>query len=69
LEGIFAAGRLSDYVAKLQLYRRIATMDSSAPIPTLDDQTPTWHRAAALSREWELGRLAARLDEFAASPA
>jgi hypothetical protein len=50
----------------LRIYRRIATMDPGAPIPVLDDQTPTWDRAAALAREWELGRLAARLTELAA---
>jgi len=39
----------------------IATMDASAPLPPLDDQTPTWDAAAALAREWELNQLANRL--------
>jgi DNA polymerase-1 len=39
-------------------------MDASAPLPALRDQTPTWGRAATLAREWELNRLADRLDEL-----
>jgi DNA polymerase I len=39
-------------------------MDASAPIPALPDQTPTWDKAAALAREWELNRLADRLTEL-----
>jgi hypothetical protein len=30
----------------------------------LRDQTPTWRRAATLARDWELNRLADRLDEL-----
>lgn len=40
-------------------------MDASAPLPPLSDQVPSWARASALAREWELNRLADRLDEFA----
>jgi DNA polymerase I len=61
LEGAFAEGRFKSQADELRLYLRIATMDKSAPIPSLGDQTPTWTRAAALAREWELNRLAERL--------
>ncbi|HKF71997.1 MAG TPA: 5'-3' exonuclease H3TH domain-containing protein, partial [Stellaceae bacterium] len=67
LEAILADGRFAAQADDLRLYRRIATMDSSAPLPTLDDQAPTWDRAAALAREWELGRLADRLTALAPS--
>ena len=40
-------------------------MDATAPLPPLDDQMPTWGKAAALSRTWELNRLAERLEELA----
>jgi DNA polymerase-1 len=40
-------------------------MDAAAPIPALSDQRPTWDKAAALAREWELNRLADRLTELA----
>ena len=33
-------------------------------LPALRDQTPTWGRAATLARDWELNRLADRLDEL-----
>src|SRR5262245_43917821 len=64
LEDALAAGRFPTQAAALRLYRRIATMDAAAPIPALPDQTPTWSEAAALAREWELNRLADRLDEL-----
>src|ERR1700732_1246324 len=41
-------------------------MDKTAPLPSLHDQTPTWAKASALAREWELNRLADRLAELAA---
>lgn len=67
LEAALAAGRFPSEADKLRLYRRIATMDASAPLPPLRDQTPTWGKAATLMREWELNRLADRLDELAQS--
>jgi DNA polymerase-1 len=67
LEDAFADGQLASQAEQLRVYRRIATMDRAAPIPALGDQTPTWDKAAALARDWDLGRLAARLDELAAA--
>jgi DNA polymerase I len=67
LENALAAGRFAAQADELRLYRRIATMDAAAPLPPLGDQTPTWARASALAREWELNRLADRLDELARS--
>ena len=67
LEDILAAGRFEAQAEKLRLYRRIATMDASAPVPDLDDQIPTWAEAASLARGWELNRLADRLDDLARS--
>ncbi|MGE5269413.1 MAG: 5'-3' exonuclease [Thiohalocapsa sp.] len=65
LEEAFAAGQLSAQAEQLRIYRRIATMDATAPLPPLADQIPTWAGAAGLARQWELNRLADRLDEFA----
>src|SRR6202162_2154630 len=64
LEDAFADGQLASQAEALRLYRHIATMDASAPLPTLDDQTPNWGKAATLAREWQLNRLATRLDEL-----
>ena len=50
---------------ELRLYHRIATLDASAPIPALKEQTPSWAEAAALVRSWGIGQLAERLEERA----
>ena len=55
------AGRFAAEAEALRLYRRIATMDAAAPLPPLEDQTPTWGRAAELTGEWGLRRLSERL--------
>jgi DNA polymerase I len=47
----------------LRLYRRIATMDASAPLPSLPDEAPTWASASTLARGWGLNQLADRLAE------
>ena len=61
LEKLLADGRLTAQADELRLYRSIATMNASAPLPSLEDQTPTWAKAAGLARDWELNRLADRL--------
>ena len=63
LEAAFTAGRFVAQADKLRLFRSIATMDPKAPLPALRSQKPTWQKAAALAREWELNQLAARLEE------
>jgi DNA polymerase I len=65
LEDMLAAGRFPIQAEELRLYRRIATMDASAPLPAIADQAPTWAQASALARDWELNRLADRLAELA----
>ena len=61
LEAALAAGRFPAQAEELRLYLRIATMDASAPLPPLDDQIPTFERAAALVRGWGLNQLGDRL--------
>jgi DNA polymerase-1 len=65
LENALAAGRFAQLAEKLRLYRSIATMDKSAPLPPLRNQIPTWARAAGLARDWQLNKLADRLEAFA----
>ncbi|MGH9697758.1 MAG: hypothetical protein ACRD5Z_26695 [Bryobacteraceae bacterium] len=62
LEAALAAGRFPSSADNLRLYRSIATMDKKASLPSLRNQKPTWRKAAALAREWELQQLAGRLD-------
>jgi DNA polymerase I len=68
LEDALVVGKFVEQAEELRLYRSIATMDASAPLPSLADQTPAWGAAAVLTREWDLNRLADRLAELQNSP-
>jgi len=67
LEAALEQGRFAAEADALRLYRHIATMDREAPLPDLEDQQPTWERAAALAAEWGLGRLTRRLEALSSS--
>ena len=62
LEAALAAGRFPAQAEDLRLFRSIATMNPKAPLPSLRSQKPTWSKAAALARNWELNQLAKRLE-------
>lgn len=61
LEEALAAGRFGSEADDLRLYRRLATLDPTAPLPELTDQTPAWESASQLARRWGLNQLAERL--------
>ena len=61
LEAAFAAGRFAAQADELRLYRTLAALDTSAPLPPLPDQTPTWPEASGLARAWGLNALADKL--------
>jgi DNA polymerase I len=61
LEAALEAGRFPNQREELLLYRRIATLDASAPLPPLKDQSPTWAEASSLLRSWNLNQLAERV--------
>jgi DNA polymerase-1 len=61
LEEALAAGRFAPQAEDLRLYRRIAAMDASAPIPPLDDQTPAWAEASQLLESWGMRAVAERV--------
>jgi DNA polymerase I len=63
LEDALAAGRFETEAQELRLYRRIATLDASAPLSPLPDHSPMWAEASNLSRDWGLNALADRLAE------
>ncbi|HWE74505.1 MAG TPA: 5'-3' exonuclease H3TH domain-containing protein, partial [Stellaceae bacterium] len=65
LEKALKGGCYAAIADKLRLYRSIATMDKTAPLPRLADQQPSWHKAAELAHRWELVRLAERLERLA----
>jgi DNA polymerase-1 len=68
LEAILAAGQFADEGEDLKLYKKLATMEPTAPLPSLgeEDRSPNWKQAAALVRRWDLTGLANRLDELPA---
>ena len=61
LEAMLADNRFPTQAEELRLYRRIATMDATAPLPPLPDCSPNWAAGAALAGKWELKALAERL--------
>ena len=62
LEAALEEGRFSSLQEELRLYRRIAALDASAPLPSLADQAPTWAEASSLLRSWGMNVVADRLD-------
>ena len=66
LEAMLEAGRFAAQAEELLMYRRMASLDASAPLPPLDDQTPRWAEASAFVRELGLNALADRVAALAA---
>jgi DNA polymerase-1 len=52
LSAMLEAGLFRAQAEALRLYRLIATMDASAPLPSMTDQAPTWAPASRLARCW-----------------
>src|SRR5947209_16712218 len=67
LEDALAAGRFAAQAEELRVYKRMATLDVEAPLPTLDDQTPAWSEASEFVRELGLNALADRLAVLAST--
>ena len=63
LDALLADGRFAAEADALRLYREIATLDRSAPLPPLPDTEPDWSRAAEHAREIGLDGLARRFEE------
>jgi DNA polymerase I len=61
LDAALDEGRFPNIRKELELYRRIATLDASAPLPPLEDQSPQWAEASSLLESWGLGNLAGRI--------
>jgi DNA polymerase-1 len=67
LEAILDAGRFAPQAEDLRLYRRMATLDASAPLPPLGRQTPRWAEASDFYRGLGLNAVADRLGAHASS--
>jgi len=66
LDAMLAEGRFEAQAEELRMYRRMATLDASAPLPPLNDQTPKWAEASSFVRELGLNALAERVAALAA---
>jgi DNA polymerase-1 len=65
LDAMLEQGRFAAEADALRLYREIATLDHTAPLPPLPDVEPDWRAAAAHARELGLAGLAGRFEEAA----
>ena len=67
LDAMLGEGRFAAEAEALRLYRKIATLDRAAPLPSLPDVDPDWGAAAAHARELGMDGLAGRFEEAASS--
>jgi DNA polymerase I len=66
LEAMLADGRFEAQAEELRIYRRMATLDASAPLPPLEDQTPKWAEASSFVRQLGMNAQADRIAAQAA---
>ena len=69
LEAALKAGRFAAQAEELRLYRRIATLDASAPLPPLEDQSPQWAEASVFFRDLGMNQMSERMAARAEEPA
>jgi DNA polymerase I len=62
LEAMLEDGRFEAEAERLRLYRSLATLDRSAPVPPCPDATPDWPGAARNARALGMEGLARRLE-------
>jgi DNA polymerase-1 len=67
LEAALADGRFAAEAQDLRLFRRIATMDASAPLPPLAATSPAWAEASSFLERLGLDGVAGRVGELASS--
>jgi DNA polymerase I len=67
LEAMLKEGRFGAQAEELRMYRRMATLDASAPLPSLKSQTPNWAEASTFVRELGLNALADRVAALSTS--
>jgi DNA polymerase-1 len=67
LEAALADGRFAAEAEDLRLFRRIATMDASAPLPPLAETSPVWVEASSFLEQLGLGGVAERVAALSTS--
>jgi hypothetical protein len=63
LDAMLAAGRFQAEAERLLVFRHIATLDPSAPVPEVPDREPDWVAGATAADALGVPKLAARLRE------
>jgi DNA polymerase-1 len=66
LEAMLEEGRFEAQAEELRIYRRMATLDASAPLPPLAEQTPQWAEASSFVRNLGMNAQADRIAAQAA---
>jgi DNA polymerase I len=66
LEAMLEDGRFEVQAEELRIYRRMARLDASAPLPPLVDQTPKWVEASSFVRQLGMNAQADRIAALAA---
>ena len=61
IEAALADGRFAAEAEDLRLFRRIATMDASAPLPPLAETSPVWAEASSFLERLGLAAVAGRV--------
>ena len=67
LESMLEDGRFGAQAEELRMYRRMATLDASAPLPPLKSDMPKWAEASSFVRELGLNALADRVAALSTS--
>ncbi len=65
LDAMLDDGRFGAQAEELRMYRRMATLDASAPLPPLKSHAPKWAEASSFVRELGLNALADRVAALA----
>jgi DNA polymerase I len=65
LEAMLEQGRFAAQADELRMYRQMATLDASAPLPPVDDQLPTWAEASSFLRGLGMNAVADRVAAMA----
>jgi DNA polymerase I len=65
LEAMLEQGRFAAQADELRMYRQMATLDASAPLPSVDDQVPAWKEASSFLRGLGINAVADRVAAMA----
>jgi DNA polymerase I len=65
LEAMLEQGRFAAQADELRMYRHMATLDASAPLPSIDDQVPKWADASSFLRGLGVNAVADRVAAMA----